>query len=501
MEVDAVKKILAMILLLVLSLSAVSCGKDTPKEPEREPGKYTYAELDAMPAEELTRVFTENGMVIPDALTKDKTDEEIASMVKEFFPNIVSGIVVMDWTVPVNYVKDTHLIYEKIILRSSPVSGKHYVSEADGFGGKQTLDFSDDGSGQYYVGPLSSYIAVGEWTADGDTVTLTMSPTEWDGEDAKGFSLNFRLNGDGSLNYVSNGAEAGRFEKYLRDGDVFIEGNRMEFYPNTENTVTTATKKIEVGDDLRDFYGKDDVEITFNYALITTLKYESHYRVAICGWDGIVTDVIAFDLDGNIIENSGAEVFPNDIFDKTADGDTFDSLTKSLGTPTVDLGSGLYIPGYVTTDGKLRVIRQILYTDGTMSEDPIIIKYDLLVGDAATNSRYVYDGEGAGGDFTITLSESGRFQYYEGMLSSYIGMGHWTLEDGILTLTDDDGVGRIIDNEDGTTSFEETQGFVNRFKMEDGKLIFIAEGSDNFLYVKLEDGAEFKREMSSPVIP
>ena len=493
------KKILAMILLLVLCLSAVSCGKDAPKEPEREPGKYTYAELDAMPAEELTRVFTENGMVVPEALTKDKSDAEIADMVKSFFPNIVTGTIVMDWTVPVNFVKDAHEIYEKIILRTSPVSGKYYVSEADGFGSKQNVSFNDDGTGQYYVGMLSSYIAFGKWTANGDVVTLTVDPTEWDGEDANGFSLNFRIEGD-KLVYIPNGTEA-MFSDYLHDGDVFIEGDRMEFYPNTENAVTTATKKIEVGDDLRDFYGKDDVEITFNYALITTLKYESHYRVAICGWDGIVTDVIAFDLDGNIIENSGAEVFPNDIFDKTAEGDTFDSLTKSLGTPTVDLGSGLYIPGYVTTDGKLRVIRQILYTDGTMSEDPIIIKYDLLVGDAATNSRYVYDGEGAGGDFTITLSESGRFQYYEGMLSSYIGMGHWTLEGGILTLTDDDGVGRIIDNEDGTTSFEETQGFVNRFKKEDGKLIFIAEGSDNFLYVKLEDGAEFKREMSSPVIP
>ena len=485
------KRILILAATLALALSAVSCG--CAKE-EREPGKYTYAELEEISAEELTRVLTENGMVIPDALTKGKTDEEIASMVKEFFPNIVSGVAVMDWTVPVNFAKDAHVIYEKIILRSSPVSGKYYVSEADGFGSKQSLTFNDDGSGQYYVGMLSSYIAFGEWTANGDTVTLTVSPTEWDGEDAKGFALNFRIGGD-KLIYIPNGSEA-MFSEYLHDGDVFTEGDRTVFYPNGDkaDNADLPAKKIEPGDTVADFIGKDGVRIIFNYLNVYTLEYDSHFRVVLTDDSGTVENVIVFDSEGNIVENTGAAVCPPDLADFINAGNEFDSVLEIYGQPTVISGASVF-PGYITTDGKLYVLNTLL------SSHIEIIEYDLLAGDPDTDSVYRYTGEGIGGDFTITLSESGRFQYYEGMLSSYIGMGHWTVEDGILTLKDDVGLGKIIDNEDGTASFENTEGFVNRFKMEDGKLVFIAEGSDNFLYVKLDDGAIFERVFSSPVLP
>ncbi len=92
-----------------------------------------------------------------------------------------------------------------------------------------------------------------------------------------------------------------------------------------------------------------------------------------------------------------------------------------------------------------------------------------------SGKTFVYEGEGFGGDFTITLEEDGRFHYYEGMLSSYIGHGEWELDGDILTITDE----------------IEAYGFVNRFKVTSRGLKFIAEGSDNFLYLDIADGEYF----------
>ena len=73
--------------------------------------------------------------------------------------------------------------------------------------------------------------------------------------------------------------------------------------------------------------------------------------------------------------------------------------------------------------------------------------------------------------YIILDTESGMFQYYETPVSSYIGIGVFTLDGDILTMDD---------------SYR-----VNRFRMEDERLIWLAEGSDNFWFVKLTDGATF----------
>ena len=88
---------------------------------------------------------------------------------------------------------------------------------------------------------------------------------------------------------------------------------------------------------------------------------------------------------------------------------------------------------------------------------------------------FVWEKEGAGGDFTITLNEDGTYQYYAGYLSSYIGQGNWKLEGNVLTMT-----------EDGTG-----YDFVFRFTAKNGELDYIADGSDPFMYVTVEDGDRF----------
>lgn len=50
---------------------------------------------------------------------------------------------------------------------------------------------------------------------------------------------------------------------------------------------------------------------------------------------------------------------------------------------------------------------------------------------------YRYEKDGVGGSFTIRLEEDGTFTYYEGSLSSYIGVGTWTLEGNTLCITDE----------------------------------------------------------------
>ena len=80
--------------------------------------------------------------------------------------------------------------------------------------------------------------------------------------------------------------------------------------------------------------------------------------------------------------------------------------------------------------------------------------------------------------FTICLLSDGRFSYYETVISSYLGFGHYTcFEDGRMILETDDG------------KFRNT--FI--YSADNDTLTFIADGSTNFLYKKLADKTVFKR--------
>lgn len=84
--------------------------------------------------------------------------------------------------------------------------------------------------------------------------------------------------------------------------------------------------------------------------------------------------------------------------------------------------------------------------------------------------------------FTITLNEDGTYQYFESMISSHLGMGGYTLEDGVVTLTDSQ-----IPGVYGSLTH------AYKFRCEEDKLIYLADESDDFMYIKLPDGAEFER--------
>lgn len=80
------------------------------------------------------------------------------------------------------------------------------------------------------------------------------------------------------------------------------------------------------------------------------------------------------------------------------------------------------------------------------------------------------------GDFTITIYDDGTFQCYETPISSYIGMGHYSIEKDVVTLKED---------VDGCI------GDINYYQIVDGNLLFISDDSANYHFVPLQDGATF----------
>ena len=101
-------------------------------------------------------------------------------------------------------------------------------------------------------------------------------------------------------------------------------------------------------------------------------------------------------------------------------------------------------------------------------------KNDGNLRDTLAGKTFVWEKEGCGGDFTITLNADGTYQYYEGFLSSYIGVGTWTVENDTVILTEQGG-----------------QDAVYRFTVKDGALVYAADGSDRFLYVDVQNGDRF----------
>lgn len=102
---------------------------------------------------------------------------------------------------------------------------------------------------------------------------------------------------------------------------------------------------------------------------------------------------------------------------------------------------------------------------------------------AVAGKTYVYMIEPESGlesdRFKISLNGDGTFTYHESLISSYLGIGDWSVEEDVLTLTDD------------------YFGLKNLFRIDGGDLIFIEEGSTNFLSVKVSDGERFTSDIDT----
>ena len=94
--------------------------------------------------------------------------------------------------------------------------------------------------------------------------------------------------------------------------------------------------------------------------------------------------------------------------------------------------------------------------------------------DLISGNSYVWEKEGFGGEFIIKINKDRTFEYYEGFLSSYIGFGVWTIKNDTLILTE---------------KSEHRKTFY--FQIKHGELIYVAEGSSNFMHVTVEDRDKF----------
>lgn len=95
---------------------------------------------------------------------------------------------------------------------------------------------------------------------------------------------------------------------------------------------------------------------------------------------------------------------------------------------------------------------------------------------ATCAGKYVCENPGIGGEFSIVINEDGTFSYYEGALSSYIGMGKWTYNDNKIILRDEGMVSSI-------------RQYI--FDCEDGVIVYNKTESADFTYVNLEDKTRF----------
>ena len=128
---------------------------------------------------------------------------------------------------------------------------------------------------------------------------------------------------------------------------------------------------------------------------------------------------------------------------------------------------------YFASDVQYETSNQQAYL--SMRQDLLYVPFAIrkeLAADLA-GKTFVYEKEGFGSDFTIRLHDDGSFGYYEGMLSSHLGMGTWSVEEEILTL------------------YEQSFDREFRFRVKDGVLQFLQEDSGRFTYLKVADGALF----------
>lgn len=102
---------------------------------------------------------------------------------------------------------------------------------------------------------------------------------------------------------------------------------------------------------------------------------------------------------------------------------------------------------------------------------------------------FTYEKEGFGSDFQIHFLEDGKFVYYEGILSSYIGMGSWKIDGNVLIMIDGDDIS------------DAEPYFKNKFIVKENRIIWQAEGSTNFLYLHLSNGDAFWESEASNSFP
>ena len=134
---------------------------------------------------------------------------------------------------------------------------------------------------------------------------------------------------------------------------------------------------------------------------------------------------------------------------------------------------------FLTNPGKEETVRQALAEGEVQPQDTASGVFD-------EERVYYYSGNHFTGtgmdpynliDFYISFSPDGTYTWYETPISSFIGSGTYSINDGVITMTDDAEM----------TGTER----VNIFTISGESIYYAAEGSDNFHLVTLADQDRF----------
>ena len=149
--------------------------------------------------------------------------------------------------------------------------------------------------------------------------------------------------------------------------------------------------------------------------------------------------------------------------------------------PEVDDGEFFYFTAVLTDGTSIYAhgenVFPAAYDPAASMMEGLILRADGETIDEDITGTYVYEGEGFGGEFTITISEDGTYSFYEGPLSSYLGGGSWDKKSGSMILSEENG-----------------KAMINYFAAGNNVLVFIEKGSDNFPYITVPDGGRFIRQ-------
>ena len=107
--------------------------------------------------------------------------------------------------------------------------------------------------------------------------------------------------------------------------------------------------KFEVGESMDTINNQYTPYITIN--VLSVYKISKNYLLTIDD-DGIVQKLVEFSPDRNCHRIEGIDLIKSDDINQFLNIN-FNQLTKKIGQPHVDVGSGFYIPAYITEDAYL----------------------------------------------------------------------------------------------------------------------------------------------------
>ena len=102
------------------------------------------------------------------------------------------------------------------------LAGKTFYYQGEGFGGAFRIELNEDGSFEYYEGPLSSYIGAGKWSVSNDILTLKDKNSPKVNESDPNLVNHFQIDGD-TLRFIEKDSSNFIYVR-LKDGEAFHAG-------------------------------------------------------------------------------------------------------------------------------------------------------------------------------------------------------------------------------------------------------------------------------------